>query len=66
MIRTGGGRFDHKEENVYFIADLPGQIQWSGDSHDHFLLAVNEFNTSDDLVLLDNFLRQDSIWNLAH
>jgi hypothetical protein len=41
MIRTEGGSFDPGEEMIYFLADQPGQIQYSRAYHTHFLLAVN-------------------------
>lgn len=39
---TGGGTFDPKEANVYFIASGTGRLACAEPAYDHLLIAVNE------------------------
>jgi hypothetical protein len=40
--KTGGGRFDPHERNVYFIAGSIDRLENASHAHEHLLIAVNE------------------------
>lgn len=42
MIQTGGGRFNPREKNIYFIAGNAGSFEKAWEINHHVLIAVNE------------------------
>jgi hypothetical protein len=42
ITRTGGGKFNPKEQNVYFLASNAERLLQSHDTTSHILMAVNE------------------------
>lgn len=56
MIRTGGGRFDPKEENVYFIASNADRQQFGAKVHSHLLIAVNELKSQGSIDHMERWI----------
>ena len=50
MIKTGGGRFQTHEKNVYFIACNIANLLQTFDINNHVLIAINEMNQGDDFL----------------
>src|SRR5947209_6356980 len=49
VIRTGGGKFDPQEENVYFIASNTERLDHGVYMNHHLLVAVNELGGQESL-----------------
>jgi hypothetical protein len=60
MIRTGGGRFDPTEENVYFIASNTEMLRRAAQVNDHLLIAVNELGSENGREELGIWIEQGS------
>lgn len=55
-IKTGGGRFDPAEENVYFLASNVERMKWGAEVYDHILTAVNELNGKTEIDTMRSWL----------
>lgn len=49
ITRTGGGKFDPHEENVYFLASNTERLRHAYPAYTHLLLAVNELEGQDSM-----------------
>jgi hypothetical protein len=47
LKKTGGGRFDPHEGNIYFIASNMDSLEYGSQVHDYILIAINEVNSID-------------------
>src|SRR5579884_1416889 len=52
MIHTGGGTFDPREKNIYFLASNTDRMEWGYPMHDHLLVAVNELEGAESMEFL--------------
>src|SRR5260221_33323 len=72
VLRTGGGRFDPHEENVYFLASNVERMKYGATQYEHLLVAVNELEGADTFAALDAWVYQgkkvfldSGVFNLA-
>ena len=72
-MKHTGGRWDPKEENVYFIASNVNSLMHGAKSHDYLLVAVNEIATEEDLYWIEKWCDEgkrvfidSGVFNLAN
>lgn len=58
MIKTSGGMFNPRRENIYFIASNVERMTHGVVAHDNLLVAINELNTSKEVEHLEEWLSQ--------
>ena len=72
QIKTGGGSFDPKEPNIYFIASNTERLTHAHMTHTHLLVAINELETARDLDRVEAWIDEgkkifidSGVFNLA-
>lgn len=72
-MKNTGGRWDPKEEGVYFIASNVNSLVHGVKSHDYLLVAVNEISTDEDILQIEKWCDEgkrvfidSGVFNLAN
>jgi hypothetical protein len=72
-MKHTGGRWDPKEQNVYFIASNVNSLMHGAKSHDYLLVAVNEISTDEDMEWIERWCDEgkrvfidSGVFNLAN